>query len=776
MKKMFNFNTKKPVNERIAICIVFLLTIFNLMVLPAENHGKTNFSVCESKKHLSISNGKIGLDFLNSNDGFDLAGIRNIEKRHDFLYNNVHGGQLWELKLKHTSNDIMVIDNTCECRKTYSFEKTDNGRGVILHLYWDSIIVDRETDMLNIHATIRLDESAFSYWQIEIKNDCSQYGIWEVTFPVIKGLDAREECGIRLAYPDYHGCLIKNPVAHLSELKGIDPAPPEVMNYPSARCTMQYSTLYDTLSCTGLYLATHDPDAYVKKFGYEVDEPDKTMKFGVKNYPENMGVPGNRSSYRMPYEVIVGIYEGDWITASKIYREWAVNQKWCSKGKLANRTDIPEWYLNVPIWFCGNGNDNIIPASKSLNVPVTFQWFNWHQIPFDINYPDYFPEKPGFSEKVDLFRGNGIRIIPYINARLWDINSRAWKEEEPYGSTCKVPAQMFNELISLSKWPGDAWRDMMIYMEHYAGSTQAVMCPTCKVWEEKLSQTITKLISEFRVDGVYLDQTASCMPVYCFDPTHGHPAGGGKYWVESTRTLIENCKRKARGINPEVIFTTEDSAEPYMDLFEGFLAFNDCNIAPDLIPMFQYVYSGYCMTYGRCFNANRLAFRMKNTQMFLWGEQIGWFAPPNPDAFQTPEAEYIRQLCDALMQTDVRKYLFYGEMIRPPVLEGDIPIFSTQWKTNQRNTDMPAVAHSAWKAEDGSVGLVFANMDGEEHNINYYINMNELDLPEDTGFYVVRVVYGPNSGTTARYNSPEISRREIIPGRSVLVIEYKPLR
>lgn len=167
------------------------------MAFPAENHRQANFFVHESKERLSLSNGKIGLDFLNSNDGFGLGGIRNNENRHDFLFNCAHGGRLWELKLKHTSNVIRVIDNTCECKKTYSFERKDNGRELILHLYWDGIVIDGETDMLNIHATIRLDESAFSHWQIEIENNCSRYGIWEVTFPVIKGLDAREERGMR---------------------------------------------------------------------------------------------------------------------------------------------------------------------------------------------------------------------------------------------------------------------------------------------------------------------------------------------------------------------------------------------------------------------------------------------------------------------------------------------------------------------------------------------------------------------------------------------------
>ncbi len=739
-----------------------------------DGFSDVNLSVIESKASVSISNERIGLKFRKGNVGYGLINIRSIKDKHNFLYKNCNDSRLWELKLKHRSNEVKVIDNSCKCRKSHFVEKADNGREIIFHMYWEEVTLDGWGGEMNVHVTVRMNESPFTFWQIEVENNSSQYGLWEITFPLIKGLDIRKKSGVHLAYPDYHGCLIKNPAIFFQNITPVDPSPPGIMNYPSARCTMQFSTLYDTLNHNGLYLATHDSSAYVKKFGYDSDRPGRTLEYKVMNYPENMGVPGN-NSYKMPYEVIVGIYNGDWITASKLYRDWAVDQKWCSKGKLINRSDIPEWYLNSPAWFMGNATDNLIPAGRFLNIPVIFQWFNWHQIPFDINYPDYFPAKPEFSALAELYKTNNLKIIPYINARLWDINSKAWEKEKPYNSACKVPALMINELISLSRWPDDAWRDLMIYMEHYAGSSQAVMCPTSKEWEEKLSEIIMKLVSEYKVDGVYLDQTASCMPVYCFDPSHGHPVGGGKYWVESTRTMIANCKAEARQVNREVVFTTEDSAEPYMDLFEGFLAFNNCNISDKLIPMFQYVYSGYCITYGRCFNNDPLAFRMKNTQMFLWGEQIGWFPPVDSTAFANDDAVYFKELCNALMNKEVRKYLFYGEMIRPPVLHGDFPVLSAQWRPNQRSTDMPAVAHSAWKAEDGSVGLVFANMDNHEHVINYDFDMNMFYHSLNSSVLSAEIIYGPGLGKINRYDDPKIYRNDTIPERSVLVIEYKPL-
>lgn len=124
-----------------------------------------------------------------------------------------------------------------------------------------------------------------------------------------------------------------------------------------------------------------------------------------------------------------------------------------------------------------------------------------------------------------------------------------------------------------------------------------------------------------------MDQTASCMPAYCFDPSHGHPAGGGNHWIEGNRKCIELTRENVRKINPEIILTTEDFAEPYIDVFDGLLAANASNITKDAIPLFKNVYSGYCLTYGRGAAGSGLAIMMVNTQMFLWGEQMGWFDP-----------------------------------------------------------------------------------------------------------------------------------------------------
>ncbi len=736
-----------------------------------EKSESQDFSIEETITGISISNGIIGLKFF-KDEGFGLYSIKNVQKDHDFLLGQTKGSTLWKIKFKHSSNRIVNIDNNVECARSYFFEKSADGTNLTLHLYWKDITLDPEAKSVNVHATVRLDDSALLYWKIDVENNSRQFGTWEITYPLLAGLSAPDDINMQLAYPDFIGCLLKNPVKRISEKFDDDPRPPQVMSYPSARCNMQFSTLFDGKSGDGLYLATHDSKANVKKFGYDVDGKDKSLKYSIKNYPEDMGIPGSQSSYKMPYEAVIGVYEGDWITASKIYRRWAIDQKWCQKGKLSQRKDIPQWYLNTPIWFVGDmSTTKSVPLAKFLDVPVVFQWYTWTENPFDTYYPDYFPPAEGFSKKAKELQNAGIKIVPYINGRIWDMNSKSWINEHPESAACKAPFMLIDDIISFSKWPLCAWQDLTIIKEHWADNPFAVMCPTTKVWQNKLSEIVTRMVSELGVNGVYIDQTAGCQPAYCFDPSHGHPLGGGHHWIDGNRKEIELTHEKARKHNPEIILTSEDFAEPYIDVFDGLLAYNTSYIIPDHIPLFGYVYSGYCLLYGQGASSPGLSFKMNNARMFLWGEQMGWF-DPNIVNLGSPEAKYLKVLCKSLAMESVKKFLFYGEMVRPPKLEGDNPMLSVSWAWggDKKILEMPAVSHSAWKSEDGSLGLIFTNLDSVAHTISYRIDTQQNKLSQ-ASIYRVKVIEGAGAGKVHSYHSASFLRTEKMPAGSVLVLE-----
>src|SRR5690606_20741723 len=129
--------------------------------------------------------------------------------------------------------------------------------------------------------------------------------------------------------------------------------------------------------------------------------------------------------------------------------------------------DIPEWYLNTVLWFSGMYSDKILPLAKYLEAPVAYQWYNWHEIPFDSHLPDYFPAKEGFEQKVGSLQAAGVKVIPYINSRVWETGSKSWLEESPYSAATKAPFQLLDGL-SIHNWGKDN-KDLVIYFDHWAG-------------------------------------------------------------------------------------------------------------------------------------------------------------------------------------------------------------------------------------------------------------------------------------------------------------------
>lgn len=56
--------------------------------------------------------------------------------------------------------------------------------------------------------------------------------------------------------------------------------------------------------------------------------------------------------YETIFPITIKPFEGDWYDAAKIYREWALpNADWTKKGRLAERTNFPQWAFNITTWF-----------------------------------------------------------------------------------------------------------------------------------------------------------------------------------------------------------------------------------------------------------------------------------------------------------------------------------------------------------------------------------------------------------------------------------------
>ena len=68
--------------------------------------------------------------------------------------------------------------------------------------------------------------------------------------------------------------------------------------------------------------------------------------------------------------------------------------------------------------------DEVVRATAELGTTSAVHLYDWHKIPFDNDYPHYFPVKDELADALKTLRAAGIKIMPYINGRLWDTKDR----------------------------------------------------------------------------------------------------------------------------------------------------------------------------------------------------------------------------------------------------------------------------------------------------------------------------------------------------------------
>lgn len=628
-----------------------------------------------------LTNEQMELTFArNSNGSVGLAQIAVAGAQKGFIQAQApDGSRLWRIVLRGRGLQDLTLasEQLGDCELDV---RSDNAS-----LAWKNVDLPDEPDALDVTVAVRLPAgSKLSSWRLSVNNRSKRYGMWEAHFPVIAGLGEPGELDVAVPRSNW-GLLYR-------KLRGLQSG-----TYPSANWPMQMLTVNQ--GNEGLYLACHDPQAYPKTFHLE---PGQEFRFSV--WAADAGLPS--SGFETPGEAVVGAYQGSWWQGCKLYREWALAAApWTQKGRLSKRTDVPESIKNLALWFIGGGSrDEIVPAMLKVHeffgLPVGLHWYNWHQIPFDTHYPEYFPAKPGFAEGVKELTSRGMLAMPYINARLHDMDIPSFQKAQPW-CTKKENGENYLEI-----YPSQA--------------RQAVMCPYTEYWQKRINAVVERLVSECSVNAVYLDQIAAAGPALCFDATHGHPLGGGSHWVDGYRRLLSLTKEIGHRNGRDVAFTTENNAEPYMDGVDAFLIWNPRH--PDEVPMMTAVYSGYTLYFSspRMQNTPE-SFWMGQARDAIWGCQLGWM---DPSFFIS--AAHAREAADLKRLGQYRiaclKFLTYGELVGE--LQPLEPLPKVQgiwdnWSGPPQNITLPAVSAAVWRAEDDALGLFIANLSEDCQRFGY---------------------------------------------------------
>ncbi|NLG49278.1 MAG: hypothetical protein GX552_04110 [Chloroflexi bacterium] len=557
---------------------------------------------------------------------------------------------------------------------------------------------------VRVQATATADAKRHAWrWKLQVENTSADWSLRRVVFPQL-ALSKPGDDGLALV-PAGPGQLRED---------AWETAFSQVANYPAGwMWGLQFLAAYATKPApTGLYVGIHDPYGSVKDLQMEGDPTALALRLTVDHPVPNMGRPGN--PFFLQGEAVWQLLRGDWFDAAVIYRDWASkNARWWPRLGAEGREDTPLWMRELSLWAQGGSAEDqaatigpVRQLREYMGIPLGFHWYCWHQIPFDNDYPHYFPALPWFVDGVRELQEAGVRVMPYINGRLWDTRDRGAEDFE--FSRVALPAATKGE-------------DGQPYIEAY-GSKEAdgspvqlaPMCPTTPLWQERVRELVTRLFADCGVDGVYIDQIAAAEARLCMDPNHGHPLGGGHWWNEGYWRMLDAIRAK---MPQDRMITSECNAEVFTRWFDGFLTWHWQ--LDRMVPAWPAVYGGVIQMFGRSYGsapedpdeAKALAWRMHAGQQFVFGEQIGWF---NASQARDPmPMEFIRAA--AQLRWRLRRYFYAGEMARPPRLRGDNPRVRANWNWFQ-SEDNPWVTteslmSSAWQMRgEPRLVLLFANV------------------------------------------------------------------
>lgn len=517
--------------------------------------------------------------------------------------------------------------------------------GAMLKLYWENaealVTVTLRTETVSgTSETVSKYDKLRMNINVDLKADNSQCSagsnagahtginaVNRVQFPIIEGLKFAQEDYLLVTWQN--GSLIKNPIDSLL-CKG-EQIPfwmgrgkyAYENDYP-AGLSYQYTTFYSPEEF-GYYFATEDEDAYIKSYTYEYNKEQHALDFYITNYPENMG---RTTNYCMPYDFVMTLFEGDWQVATRLYRQWAIRQKWC-KARLCEK-HIPEKVKKTDFWRVNHTNDAVgtrtqeyfdtsVMLRDTLDCNLGLHWYGWNlNEEHDWDTPDYFNDEVramGWPEQLKewnkRFDEAGIVKIPYTNARLWERTTKSWEEYHA-------------EAAAIKGENGEVAHEPWTEAQHLT-----TVCPSCALWQNKVVDMCKEYVVEEGFDGAYLDQVASFNAMLCFDESHPHPLGGGSWWNASYHRMLSNVRAL---FGEECIMTTESCCETYIDVFDLFLIL-DVNFQHSgfnavmgngnavSVPLFSMIYGNYALSYGSiCLFRNPLEqFEYNLVRNTLWG-------------------------------------------------------------------------------------------------------------------------------------------------------------
>ncbi len=625
-------------------------------------------------------------------------------------------------------------------------------------------------------ASVRFGES-LSFWRLAVENATGALLEW-IDYPCVSvPCDLKDNGGTHKLFSSMmEGVEISD--ASLREKTGPCVAqayPPRGWEgiYPGA-CPMQFLAYYDGES--GLYFASHDPGGTYKYVEWKKD--GDSIRLIQQTYP---GV-GRAQRFAYDYDVVLGVFDGDWYGAAEIYRGWLEKSGLLRLPPLCENEDIPAWIKNSPIVVTypvrgkkdhGDMSDNkeYFPYSNALPVLEKYAraWdssllvllMHWEgTAPWAPPYvwPPYGGEEM-LREFSDSLHNAGHSLGLYCSGLGWTQKSGTLPgytqeekfEREGFAQVMEIGPTKELLLSPICGWPIREGYDM---------------CPACRTVRETAAEEFIATALGSNADYIqFFDQNLGGNTYACYAEHHGHPPAPGKWMAESMRKLVGEMKEKlAAETGKRVTVGCEAAAaEPFVnDLLFNDLRYNINYKFGTPVPAYNYMFHGYVCNFMGNHNCSsmlvdlhrypeyiyyRYAYSflqgdvltvvLKNDGKMNWEWDLPWDDDCEPD--QAALSGYIRMLND--LRKKYSEYLIYGRMEKPlPVHCGEYVQKLSVGNALQHIDKVLTLRYAAKGKRDCQF---FVNWTNEEQEIEICLPQGSVDGENDRPLNEAKIILKP---------------------------------
>lgn len=575
-------------------------------------------------------------------------------------------------------------------------------------------------------VTVTVNEAdRFSHWRFAAHGLAGSV-VPTLVFPVISGIRPLGGQGQDnlLLLPDQGGRLVLDPIANKTLWARV---------YPSAHMSMQMTAFYNAQG--GFLLGTRDTEGQTKQISWlPSTRPANTARWAAEHFfPEEPA-----DELVLPYEVVIGVFQGDWTAAADLYRAWALQQSWVRES-ASRRT--PSWFRQIQygttqcVHGCGSGNDGTFAGVVSRQAPNT-QVLGDGALAFVIGweklgawfYGDALPPYEGwaaFDQMVNALhqQGNFLRVC--VGAAKLDSATPLWTSGSMAGANqARQDGTPITESIVVTN----------------VNHTWYQMSPASPRWRQHQIDQVRELAAH-GVDSISWDGWPIAPVLNDYSAGHTRGMGGTWYW-RSWKELLKQAETAALAVQPDITFSTEEGHElllPYVTFFDKrdiTAEINNYSTLGSPVPLLAYVYKPFVQSGPGDFWLWNVADKPDSygilafARALIWGEHLPFQYPPltNTVVLSSRALNYYRGI--GRVRAQFARFLIDGTMLPPPAISSpQVPVVlaGDGLAVPDYSGTAAAIQASAWKFP-GEVGLVMTNIGTSAVSFSVPIDFSRLGL------------------------------------------------